>query len=222
LKSEIITTADGSKTIHFPEWNESYHSKHGAIQEAQHVYIQSGLAFYHQNNSVNALNLLEIGFGTGLNAMLSFQYAKANHLKLNYQSLEKYPLDVETLSALHYVELFTKDSEVFQQLHSTAWEKFFEINTFFNLKKIQTDIKSYQSDSVFDLIYFDAFGPRVQPALWEKPILQNMYNALKPNGVWVTYSCKGQVKRDLQDVGFHVEKLPGPPGKREMLRAIKL
>ncbi len=222
LKSQIIITADGSKTIHFPEWNESYHSKHGALQEAKHVYIQSGLAYHIEKYASKTINLLEIGFGTGLNAMLSYLFAKEKNININYHSLEKYPLQSSALKELNYTEFFTKESDVFEKLHSTKWELSTEINSSFTLKKIETDLKHFQSESVYDLIYFDAFGPRVQPVLWEKTILQNMYNALKTNGIWVTYSCKGQVKRDLQAIGFHVEKIHGPPGKREMLRATKI
>ena len=222
MEKQIITTADGSKTIHFPEWNESYHSKHGALQEALHVYIKSGLVYRSQDQLTKTLSILEIGFGTGLNTMLSLLFAKENHLKINYHSLEKYPLEKSTLRELDYVALFSSESHVFQNLHEVEWEKEQEITPFFNLKKIKADLIEFQSLTRFDLIFFDAFGPRVQPELWAKPILQNTYNILNPGGVWVTYSCKGQVKRDLQDIGFQVKKIPGPPGKREMLRAVKV
>ena len=222
MKKQIITTADGSKTIHFPEWNESYHSKHGALQEAQHVYIQSGLVHRVQKDIPETLNLLEIGFGTGLNAMLSLLFAQENQLKINYHSLEKFPLEKTTLNELSYAELFSSESSLFERLHAVEWEKQIEITPLFSLKKINTDLRVFQTDSKYDLIYFDAFGPRVQPELWVKPILQNMYDMLNTNGVWVTYSCKGSVRRDLLDIGFQVEKIPGPPGKREMLRAIKI
>lgn len=221
MKTQIITTADGSKTIHFPEWNESYHSRHGALQEAEHVYIQSGLAFRTKKDSPSTFNILEIGFGTGLNAMLSLLFAKKHNLKINYHSIEKFPLDKSVLNALNYTELFSLESDSFEDLHRVEWEKTIKINPYFNLKKLNSDLKDFQSESLYDLIYFDAFGPRVQPELWEKTILQNMYDALKPQGIWVTYSCKGSVRRDLQDIGFQVEKIPGPPGKREMLRATK-
>jgi len=221
LKTQIITTADGSKTIHFPDWNESYHSKHGALQEAKHVYIQSGLAHRSESAFSTPLQLLEIGFGTGLNALLSLLFAKKHHIKINYHSLEKYPLEKSTLLDLNYVDLFDADSHSFEDLHQAEWGKVVDISEHFSLKKINSDLNDFQSESLYDLIYFDAFGPRVQPELWERAILQNMYKALKPNGVWVTYSCKGSVRRDLQDLGFQVEKIPGPPGKREMLRATK-
>ena len=154
--------------------------------------------------------------------MLSLLFAGQNDAKIYYYSIEKYPLENSVLLDLNYAELFSSNSTTFEKLHQTEWEKEVEIQPNFILKKIQTDLKNFQSEPVFDLIYFDAFGPRVQPELWEKTILQNMYDALRPNGVWVTYSCKGSVRRDLIDIGFHVEKIPGPPGKREMLRAVKL
>jgi tRNA U34 5-methylaminomethyl-2-thiouridine-forming methyltransferase MnmC len=221
LQKKIITTSDGSKTIHFPEWNESYHSKHGALQEARHVYILSGLEYRYNNDLAKSLNILEIGFGTGLNAMLSFLFTKKNDIKIDYHSIEKYPLDISIINELNYKDLFTVDVSFFQKLHQAEWEKEVEIHSNFILKKVKTDLKAFQSEPFFDLIYFDAFGPRVQPELWSKDILQHMFEAIKPKGVWVTYSCKGQVKRDLQEIGFQVEKIPGPPGKREMLRAIK-
>jgi len=222
LERKIITTSDGSKTIHFPEWNESYHSKHGALQEAKHVYIQSGLEHRVNSNLPKSIKILEIGFGTGLNAMLSILFAGQNDIKIYYYTIEKYPLENSVLNDLNYAELFSSKSTTFKKLHQTEWEKEVEIQPNFILKKVKTDLKNFQPEPVFDLIYFDAFGPRVQPELWEKTILQNMYNALRPNGVWVTYSCKGSVRRDLIDIGFNVEKIPGPPGKREMLRAVKL
>jgi tRNA U34 5-methylaminomethyl-2-thiouridine-forming methyltransferase MnmC len=221
MEIEIITTADGSKTIHFPEWNESYHSKHGALQEAKHVYIKSGLAFRFNQFSQNPINLLEIGFGTGLNTMLSLLFAKQNGIQIHYHSLDKYPLEISSVKDLNYNTLFPDEADLFQKLHEVEWETQIEINSQFSLKKLKSDLKSFQSEPFYDLIYFDAFGPRVQPELWAKPILKKMFDALKPNGIWVTYSCKGQVKRDLMDIGFLVEKIPGPPGKREMLRAIK-
>jgi tRNA U34 5-methylaminomethyl-2-thiouridine-forming methyltransferase MnmC len=221
MKSQIITTADGSKTIHFPEWNESYHSKHGAFQEANHVYIKSGLAFCLSQNSGKTINILETGFGTGLNTMLSLIFSRENNVNVNYYSIEKYPLEKSTIEDLNYAEFFRNDISLFQKLHQLEWDKLIEVTPNFKLKKIKTDLKTFRSGPVFDLIFFDAFGPRVQPDLWEKQVLKSMYDALNDSGIWVTYSCKGQVKRDLQDLGFQVEKIQGPPGKREMLRAIK-
>lgn len=219
MKRQILTTKDGSKTIHFPEWNESYHSQHGAITEALHVYIKSGLDYRIKLEPLKSLSVLEMGFGTGLNAYLTYKYARENGLSINYSSIEKYPMPDEEVSLLNYAE--ESDTSVFEQLHTVPWDEFISIAEHFQLKKLQMDIDSFKTDEKFDVIFYDAFGPRVQPHLWNMSILETMYSVLNPNGVWVTYSCKGSVRRALTDLGFYVEKIPGPPGKREMLRAIK-
>lgn len=221
MKHKIITTADGSKTIHLTEWNETYHSKHGAIQEAEHVYIRAGLDFWLKSGKAEVLNILEIGFGTGLNAFLSSIYANQNQIKLNYHSIEKYPISQQMIDEVNYAEILKVNDIEFHNLHNVEWEKSIEIHEYFKLKKLKADLQTFESDIQFDIIFFDAFGPRVQPELWEKSVLQKCYDLLNENAVWVTYSCKGQVKRDLKDVGFKVENIPGPPGKREMLRAVK-
>ena len=221
MKHKIITTADGSKTIHLPEWNETYHSKHGAIQEAEHVYIQAGLDFRLKSNKTKVLNILEFGFGTGLNAFLSLLYAQQNQVKLNYHSIEKYPISQQMIDEVNYAEILGVDNKEFYSLHDVEWQRSIAIHEFFKLKKLKADLRAFENDIQFDVIFFDAFGPRVQPELWEKSVLQKCYDMMNEDAVWVTYSCKGQVKRDLQDVGFYVEKIPGPPGKREMLRAVK-
>jgi tRNA U34 5-methylaminomethyl-2-thiouridine-forming methyltransferase MnmC len=221
LKTQLITTKDGSKTIHFPEWNESYHSKHGAITEALHVYIKSGLRYrLSANPDKKHISILEMGFGTGLNAYLTYNYGQEQDLQISYTCIEKYPLSEHVVEELNYAD--GKNPELFKKLHAASWEEFVSISDNFKLKKHNIDLDIYQSEDKFDVIYFDAFGPRVQPNLWNKIILENMYNHLNPNGVWVTYCCKGSVRRDLKDIGFQVEKIPGPPGKREMLRATKV
>ena len=204
-----------------PEWNETYHSKHGAIQEAKHVYIQAGLDFWLKSNKTKILNILEIGFGTGLNALLSSIYANKNQIKFNYHSIEKYPISQQVIDEFNYPEILMVNRKELNILHSVEWEKSIDIHEFFKLKKLKADLRTFESNIQFDVIFFDAFGPRVQPELWEKSVLQKCYNMMNENAVWVTYSCKGQVKRDLQDIGFFVETIPGPPGKREMLRAVK-
>jgi len=219
LEREIIITADGSSTIHLPEWNEQYHSKHGAIQEALHVFIKSGLQLFFDQN----ISILEIGFGTGLNSFITFLEAPKLNLTIDYVGVEAYPVDANEIEKLNYVSELKADNhiEVFKQLHQIKWGEKETISGGFNLTKQQQFFHEIKDENTFDLIYFDAFGARVQPELWTEEIFQIMFNALKNGGVLVTYSAKGSVRRAMQAVGFKVERLPGPPGKREMLRAIK-
>lgn len=222
MKRKIITTADGSKTIHIEDWNEQYHSKHGAIQEAQHVFIKEGLQHYRANNKSTSVDILEIGFGTGLNAFLTLLEADNIKSKINYVGVEAYPVSMDDINQLNYVELISAENEtVFNKLHTVSWEKEHEITSKFKLQKRQQFFSEIKDNIAFDLIYFDAFGARVQPELWSKSIFEKMYKALKPNGVLVTYAAIGEVKRNMKALGFIVERLKGPPGKRHMLRATK-
>jgi len=220
LKREIIITSDGSTTIHLPEWNEQYHSKHGAIQEAYHVFIKHGL----EAVSKSELSIMEIGFGTGLNAFITFLEAHKNAKKIQYVGVEAYPVALEEVAKLNYVsELKAEElAEVFQKMHQISWEENHVISNHFQLEKREQFFHEISKENQFDLIYFDAFGARVQPDLWTEEIFLIMYKALKPNGILTTYSAKGSVRRAMQAVGFSVERLPGPPGKREMLRAVKV
>ena len=219
MERKVILTADGSSTIHLTEWDENYHSKHGAIQEAKHVFIKSGLDLF----SNQEINILEIGFGTGLNCFITFLEAEARNLQINYTGVEAYPISSEELKHLNYVtELRAEESTtIFDTMHAPPWGIQHTITESFQLTKRQQFFNEINDKNSFNLIYFDAFGARVQPELWTEEIFQLMYNSLKENGVLVTYSAKGSVRRALQTVGFLVEKLPGPPGKREMLRATK-
>lgn len=225
LKRNIITTGDGSKTIQIEEWNEQYHSVHGAIQEANHVFIKHGFVFCLENvvNNSGHLFILEIGFGTGLNAFLTFQKGKEYSQNFNYIGIEAYPVALEEILQLNYIEQLNAehDRTIFATMHDCCWEIPNNIAHNFQLTKQQKDFKNIRDESIYDLIYFDAFGARVQPELWTEDMFEIMFRALKPKGVLVTYSAKGSVRRAMQSVGFLVEKLPGPPGKREMLRAIK-
>lgn len=217
MKREVIVTNDGSKTIHLPDWNESYHSIHGAVQEALHVFIKSGLS----EISSPEINILEVGFGTGLNAILTLNKTIETAQTIKYSGLEAYPVELEELQDLKYEELpeIKKNETLFWQLHSAKWNEFDEITPIFKLKKIQTFLVDFEpSENTFDLIYFDAFGPRVQPEMWTLEIFQKLFKSMRNEGVFVTYCAKGQVRRDLIEAGFQVEKIPGPPGKREMLR----
>ena len=219
MKREIIVTADGSKTIFIPEWNEHYHSKHGAIQEAQHVFIKSGLKYYLENYGKD-ISILEIGFGTGLNAFLTILEAQKFQLDIHYTGIEAFPVSDEELKVLNYTS--SEDEQgLFNAIHDSVWEKEENILENFSLLKQKKTFSEIEDENQYNLIYFDAFGVRVQPELWTEAIFKKMFQALKPKGVLVTYAAAGSVRRAMQAVGFIVEKLPGPPGKREMLRALK-
>ena len=219
MKREIIKTLDGSTTIHLEEWNESYHSKHGAIQEAKHVFIKNGLSLFERN----PVSILEIGFGTGLNAFITFLESEEKQQNINYVGVEAYPIDASEVLAMNYVQELEAESfsEVFKKMHESEWNQEVEINSRFSLTKRKQFFDEIDDLEIFDLIYFDAFGYRVQPELWSTEIFQKMYNSLKLNGVLVTYAARGVVKRSMIEVGFTVEKLAGPPGKREMFRPFK-
>ncbi len=219
MQREIITTGDGSKTIYIKDWDEQYHSKHGAIQEAYHVFIRNGLDLF-QNAS---LNILEIGFGTGLNAFITLLEAQKKARTINYCGVEAYPVSWEEAELLNYVTQLNAVERVqdFERLHKAPWEEKVAIAPFFSLTKKKVYFKDITDQEVFDLIYFDAFGARVQPELWTALIFKKMYEALRSEGYLVTYAAKGSVRRAMLEVGFNVERLPGPPGKREMLRAQK-
>ena len=230
LERKIISTEDGSSTLFIPEWNESYHSRHGAIQEAYHVFIQNGLDNFSDQKEVS---ILEIGLGTGLNALISCTEAIFNKQHLRYTGIEKYPLRNEEYAQLNYPEsLFAHKpdlpiseeemSDFYTKMMQADWEVENQIHPLFQLEKIQADFLSYSYPKErFDLVYFDAFGARVQPELWTEELFVKLHQALKTNGLLTTYSAKGSVRRALKEVGFEVQKRPGPPGKREMLIARK-
>ena len=225
MQRKIITTSDGSKTIQISDWNEQYHSIHGAIQEAKHVFIKTGLypVMDANPNPLNGISILEVGFGTGLNAYLTLLESSKQNLRIIYVGVEAFPVNNDEVSLLNYPEIVKNQSQdaLFDALHSTPWEKPNSITSNFTLTKRLQFFKDIDDDNAFDLIYFDAFGARVQPELWTQAMFDIMFKALKPKGVLVTYSAKGSVRRAMQTVGFAVERLPGPPGKREMLRAVK-
>ncbi|WP_296385472.1 tRNA (5-methylaminomethyl-2-thiouridine)(34)-methyltransferase MnmD [Winogradskyella sp.] len=229
MQRKIITTADGSKTIQIEDWDEQYHSIHGAIQEANHVFLKHGLLFYYHNychselvSESMQLSVLEIGLGTGLNAFLTLIEAEKLNQSINYVGVEAYPVSSDEIEQLNYVELTSKNhTDIFKKMHNVPWETQHQITSGFQLEKQQKFFKDIDAEAAFDIIYFDAFGARVQPDLWTEAIFEIMFKAIKENGVLVTYSAKGSVRRAMQAVGFTVERLPGPPGKREMLRATK-
>ena len=219
MRRKIIETADGSKTIFIPEWNEHYHSKHGAIQESKHVFIKNGLKYCIENYS-KEISILEIGFGTGLNALLTMLEVQKLELNINYTGVEAFPPLDKELEALNYTSN-KSEQELFDAMHTSGWEKKSKILDNFSLLKQKKTFSEIEDKNLYNLIYFDAFGIRVQPELWTEAIFEKMFNALKSNGILVTYAAAGSVRRVMQAVGFTVERLAGPPGKREMLRAIK-
>ncbi|NVK52389.1 MAG: tRNA (5-methylaminomethyl-2-thiouridine)(34)-methyltransferase MnmD [Flavobacteriaceae bacterium] len=220
MKREIKITADGSTTIHLPDWGESYHSTHGAIQEAKHVFIKHGF----NNQPKENVAILEIGFGTGLNCFITYLENLKKNSTINYVGVEAYPVTKIELQNLNYVSELQAEQEriVFEKIHAINWEEEHKIAANFSLIKRQQFFKDINDKNTFDIIYFDAFGPRHQPKLWTASVFEKMFEALKPDGILVTYSAKGAVRRTMQEVGFMVERLPGPPGKREMLRAKKV
>jgi tRNA U34 5-methylaminomethyl-2-thiouridine-forming methyltransferase MnmC len=219
LKRNIIQTLDGSTTIHIEEWDECYHSRFGAIQEAQHVFIKNGLSLFENST----ISILEIGFGTGLNAFITFLESQKLHQTIDYVGVEAYPVAADEVLLMNYVpELKAENqSSYFEKMHECNWEEPINLRQDFLFTKRKQFFADIDDLEKFDLIYFDAFGFDVQPELWSTAIFQKMYNALKPKGVLVTYAARGVVKRSMKEVGFTVEKLEGPPGKREMFRARK-
>lgn len=211
-----ITTADGSHSLLHTSLGETYHSRHGARQESLHVFIQHGLAPV----STASLSILEVGFGTGLNAWLTWQHALMTGQTIRYTALETYPLPREIWGALNYVA--GTDTHLFHALHESPWNAWHPLDDRMTLYKWRASVLDENVDAAaYDVIYFDAFAPNRQPELWQQPVIEKMVQALVPGGVFVTYCAKGQLKRDLRTAGMVVEALPGPPGKREMVRARK-
>ena len=219
MKREIIITDDGSTTIRIPDWDENYHSTHGAIQEAKHVFIKNGLDLFQKQDSIS---ILEIGFGTGLNAFITF-LETVNKEKVNYVGVEAYPISSEEIAQMNYVTELqaTQYQAVFDKMHSCDWESQQNITDNFILTKRKQFFQDIADKEQYDLIYFDAFGFPLQPELWSEVIFKKMYDALLPKGTLVTYACRSSIKNAMLSVGFSIEKLPGAPGKREMLRATK-
>lgn len=219
MKREIIITDDGSTTIRIPDWNENYHSTHGAIQEAKHVFIKNGLDLLQNQKSIS---ILEIGFGTGLNAFIT-SLETLDKEKVNYVGVEAYPISTEEIAQMNYVSELqaTQYQVIFDKMHSCDWESQQNITNNFILTKRRQFFQDIDDKEQYDLIYFDAFGFPLQPELWSEVIFKKMFDALLPNGILVTYACRSSIKNAMLSVGFSIEKLPGAPGKREMLRAIK-
>tara|TARA_Y100000991_G_scaffold207077_1_gene184763 strand:+ start:569 stop:1240 length:672 start_codon:yes stop_codon:yes gene_type:complete len=215
-------TADGSSTLYNQMLDEHYHSIHGALNESIHVFIRMGfLNFVESFKSAKDINILEIGFGTGLNCILTFIENIKLNISLNYTALEPFPLEMEIIDNLDF-NLASRHLDAFKLIHQSFWEKPVEINKQFSLEKSRLELKDFNDNKFYDIIYFDAFAPSKQPELWKVDVFTKLFNLTSYNGVLVTYCAKGQVRRDLEKVGYFVERLEGPPGKREMLRATKV
>lgn len=216
---ELKKTADGSFTLYVPDLDEHYHSYHGALQEAKHVFIQNGVLMLTSKK----IRILEVGFGTGLNALLTACESVVLEVEIEYVGVEAYPVPIELLQKMDYASLIDhKDAfKFYNHMIQDVWGEEQLIHQSFKLTKVKQKIENYECQETFDIIYFDAFGPRVQEEMWTIAIMEKMYNSLNISGFLVTYCAKGQFKRDLKTVGFQVFDLPGPPGKREMVRAVK-
>ena len=215
----LINTSDGSHTIYVPEIDEHFHSIHGAVQESAFIYIVNGFDYC----KADPLSILEVGFGTGLNALLTAVKSMAGSREVNYTSMEIQPLGNKIIKSLnHYQFAGEHGREIFQLIHSSPWNTNVNICKKFNLKKIETDFTKVKLSGKYDLIYFDAFGPDKQPEMWTKELFGGIASVTNKNGVLVTYSAKGEVRRSLKESGFFVTLIPGPPGKRQMIRAVKI
>jgi len=218
MHSELLITSDGSHTLFVPEIDECYHSSHGAIQESRHIFIESGL----KHCTKKEIRVLEIGFGTGLNAFLTLIEAERSGKKIHYISLEKYPVEVEKAFQLNYSDLIAPEfKEIFEKLHTSLWNEVAQISTFFSLKKVEADFTKYDFTEKYDVIFFDAFSPEKQPEMWTVEQFEKLYKCCNFEAVLTTYCAKGDIRRAMQKAGFKVERLQGPPGKREILRGIK-
>jgi len=218
MKAEIRITEDGSHTLYVPALDEHYHSHFGALTESKHIFIGTGLSSLKSNK----VSILEVGFGTGLNALLTSMYAEDNQVTIDYVALEKYPVDPTLLFQLNYPALTGATSrELFEAIHDAAWEKPVKLTPWFTLEKRLMDLTTSKVEGLFDLVYFDAFGPDKQPEMWSREVMLKITAVTHPGTVFVTYSAKGELKRTLRALGFEVAHLPGPPGKRVITRAVK-
>ena len=218
-----VITKDGSHTISIPEMNVTYHSHHGAIQESLHVFIDAGFRYMSDTLKTPNLCIFEMGFGTGLNALLTLIEAEKSHRHIYYSAIELLPLQNEEIVSLNYCEQLQRQDlvPVFQKLHDCEWENDIGITPHFTLNKKRGNLVNFSTGQPVNLIYFDAFAPAAQPELWTKEIFEKLFSMLLPGGTLVTYCSKGDVRRAMQSAGFTVEKISGPPGKREMTRAFK-
>ena len=222
MKKEIVITKDGSNSIYLPQMDEHYHSINGSIAESEHIFIQTGLAEVYK--SLDSISILEIGMGTGLNVLTSYEFQRKNDLTINYWGVEAFPLDWDLLQDLNYSNFLVSEesSQIFKKIHDLPWNASAQLADRFTLNKIEAKIHEIELPIYFDLVYFDAFAPVKQEDMWTGEIFKKIYDSMNNGGVLVTYCVKGVVRRRLQSIGFEIEKLPGPiGGKREILRARK-
>lgn len=218
----FIITDDQSHSLYSERFKATYHSTRGAVSECKHVFIQNGLQRVKEQFNLGEISILEIGFGTGLNAFETYLFAKEQNLKINYHTIEAYPILMEDVLKLNYINEFSEyDRNVFYQLHELEWNKVNELTDFFYFNKQKVLLEEFVSSEKFNLIYFDAFSPSEQPELWSEVVFKQMFDLLENNGTLVTYCAQGQMKRNLKTVGFKVQSLTGALGKREMTRGIK-
>lgn len=220
-KKRQFRTADGSPTLYMEAYNEYYHSKHGAMQEAKHVYLTMGLAHWRSlNPTAEKCHIFEMGFGTGLNAFLTAQKAQEEQVHLTYTTIEAFPLSNDEINEVNYTQfLGDNTSSLFDEIVAAPWEVLTPITTNFSLKKVKCLLQEFQPVESIDLVYYDAFGARSQPEVWEDDCFKPLVEKMNPGAVFVTYAAKGSVRRALQNLGLEVRLVPGPPGKREMIQA---
>jgi tRNA U34 5-methylaminomethyl-2-thiouridine-forming methyltransferase MnmC len=219
----LLVTGDNSQTLYSTRFNATYHSTHGAVSESKHVFIQNGLQYVHEQLNLKSINILEIGFGTGLNAFMTYLYARQHAVKIHYHGIEAYPVPMEAALKLNYTVDFTEhENRLFEHLHVQPWNEVGEVSGFFSFTKHLCSVEKFMCDDKFDVIYFDAFSPSEQPELWTTEIFKKMFALLADKGIFVTYCAQGQMKRNMKSVGFKVKALPGFGGKREMTRAEKV
>jgi len=219
---EFVTTADGSKTIYNSEVGENYHSRNGALQESRHVFLNSGLKYFLGRKDIKEVSILEVGFGTGLNFLLSADYCTTNNIMLQYTGIEAYPLSSGFISQTGYGQYVSEAIwDSFLKQYPNSLKEFVEVNPDCKLRIADSKLSDFNSEKQYDVIYFDAFASANQPEMWSEEAITHTIKFLKPGGVFVTYAITGNLKRALKSHGFKVEKALGAPGKREMLRAIK-
>ncbi len=216
---DLSITNDGSSTLYSSKWDAHYHSTHGAVQESIHVFIKAGLEHWISKTKSDHVAVLEYGMGTGLNVLLAQDFADNNGIHIDFETLEAYPISQDTVSRLNYNEISSLPS--ISPIHDASWNEKTSFNQFFAFKKQQVLFEDFSSDRQYDVIFYDAFGPGSQPDLWEEPLLTKVVSMMSPGGCLVTYCAQGAFKRSLKGLGLHIERLPGPPGKREMTRACK-